>query len=227
MGQRLSSFTTSIVEPNFNYRPSFSDVIKTYILLCRYSKRNSKGDILFLPPEIILQMLDFAGYIPQTTITNQQNIAGSNNQNQLYLSQCMKKMRYFSPCRIEIIVESKDQGWSSYPNTQGIRNSHTWGEITLSNSNERYEVYRNIHAGKEYEIQAKIYDKTSDLLISLKSNLDTPIGDGMLDYSQPYPTAPSVQLYIRSLYPGWANKVKNAKIKIDWEFKDNWNEIII
>lgn len=93
--------------------------------------------------------------------------------------------------------------------------------------NDRFHVYRNIHAGKEFEIQSKMFDKESELLILLISNLNTPIGDGMFDYSQPYPTTPSIQFYIRSQYPGWANKVENAKIVIDWEYNDNWNEINI
>lgn len=105
------SCTNNIVESNqkIKFKPNFADVIIVYKLLCKYNITS-----LYLPPEIIMDILHFSDYNPQTIVYNNQSIDGSNNQNQLYLTHRMKKMRYFSPCKIIIIVESKDQGWSRY-----------------------------------------------------------------------------------------------------------------
>ncbi|CAG8522409.1 2561_t:CDS:2, partial [Scutellospora calospora] len=76
--------------------------------------------------------------------------------------------------KIEIICESHDQGWSSYPQDQGTyNNSWTWGEVSIvssrqnnnlqdqlteineevieKESNVRYEIYRNRHADSDWQ----------------------------------------------------------------------------
>ena len=83
---------------------------------------------------------------------------------------------------------------------------------------EAYELYRNIHAGKDYERQLINinYESNSDLF----TNLIATIRSSMLA-EDPSRHAVSLQLFIRSLYPGWSHKIRWAQISIHWNIDRN------
>ena len=89
------------------------------------------------------------------------------NENEIFCSyNICSKVKLFIPTTITITIESKDQGWSSYPHEHGQRTSCTWGELSLNKLPTWYFLYRNIHAGKTLEEQKIIFDVLSPLVNS-------------------------------------------------------------
>jgi hypothetical protein len=118
-------------------------------------------------------------------------------------------MKYFVPNCIVVIATAKDQGWSSYPELQGTRiGSYTWGELsveTSSSNGSRYECYRNIHAGSNWEDHSAIYTRDSDFIKELISLVNSNNDKSF------------IRLWIRSQYPGWRHHILNATIYVTWQ----------
>ena len=156
--------------------------------------------LLPLPPELITQILDLAGYwtVSQAICSDSNKF---NNANVRYLQSAPIQGGEFTyPLRRVIVTtDSRDQGWSSYPETQGTRNdSWTWFELTLDDGETgdeivRVEVVRNIHAGRGFvRHQAVIEDER--VLKQAKE------GDRL-------------SVWVRAMYPGWENWVRMVKIE--------------
>jgi len=161
---------------------------------------------LGLPTPLLLMILDYANLNPTDIAICNRLSKGCNSENKTYIELELRHSRFFSPRRVLIQVNSKDQGWSSYPQDQGTRTSHTWGEISLSTGLKRYEVYRNIHAGKEWELHNVTFEDCpflQELIESFASNESL-----------------KVLLWSRSLYPGWANHINYAKITVEYGLQD-------
>jgi len=109
------------------------------------------------------------------------------------------------PTTITISIDSKDQGWSSYPEEHGQRTSHTWGELSLNNNvSTRYFLYRNIHAGRNFEKQVIVFNASSPLINEINELMST---DDCI----------SINLHSRSQYPGWVNYIKEAHFEIQFD----------
>lgn len=111
-----------------------------------------------LPLDLLIEIFCYCldDYSPVTSIEDTRLFTSTQNANLLYLSLPVMIYPHYFPESITLIVDSKDQGWSSNnPELQGTRQgSYTWGECALSDlPNDRMEIYRNIHAGQAYEHQ--------------------------------------------------------------------------
>lgn len=187
------------------YAPTMSDVaVLSRNIRCSQS--------CILPTVLLLEILSY-GFCPLVVkrAVKDALFRGGGNQNEVYLTMTLPPLlcRRFS--LIEFEVESKDQGWSSYPDEQGTRTSHTWGEVSLScTPDERHHVYRNIHAGAKFERQVVPFPIDHDFCQSIKKRVDQ---------SEPQ----TVQLWLRSLYPGWQQTLRHAEIRVFWHFTE-WQQ---
>lgn len=81
-------------------------------------------------------------------------------------------MRLFCPMQISTKNVSKDQGWSSYPNEHGKRTSNTWGCLSISTVPDfAVEVYRNIHAGRQWEDIHTSFSQDSEVVNKLDTEM--------------------------------------------------------
>lgn len=153
-----------------------------------------------LPPELTTLILDNAEYWVYLQKTRSDPGRFSNANDRYLQSGRIPGGEFSHPLRrLVITTDSKDQGWSSYPEKQGTReNSWTWFELTLDdgeNDNEitRVEIVRNIHAGLVFvKHRAVIEDE-----MVLKHAKE---GDRL-------------SVWVRAEYPGWCNNVHSVKIE--------------
>ena len=153
-----------------------------------------------LPPELITQILDHAEYwaYSQRSCSDQGRFYDANVR---YLrSGPIQGGEFTHPLRrLVITTDSKDQGWSSYPESQGTREgSWTWFELTLDDRETgdeivRVEVVRNIHAGSTFEVHRAVIEDGRILEQARK-------GDRL-------------SVWARAMYPGWCNHVRSVKIE--------------
>ena len=153
-----------------------------------------------LPPELVTQILDCAEYwtLSQAIRSDLVNYTFANKR---YLqSPPIQGGDFAHPLRrLVITTDSKDQGWSSYPETQGTRDgSWTWFDLTLDDGETgdeivRLEVVRNVHAGKRFETYRAVIEDERILKRARK-------GDRL-------------SVWARAMYPGWVNYVQSAKIE--------------
>lgn len=128
-------------------------------------------------------------------------LEGYDYMNHLYL---VSTNNFENITKVKIVVESHDQGWSS------DEHSWTWGEINIldkynKEKKKRINVYTNITSSSEWKIHKYIIED-KDYLNNIK-NQD------------------KICLWIRSLYPGWKNYIKKAKIIIYGNNKITNNQI--
>lgn len=196
---------------------------------------------LKLPGSLIKEIFDFAGLHASSSSCSTRHLRGHSNQNEIYLSHKLPGGNlYFEPVLFLYEVTSKDQGWSSYSEHHGTYNgAYSWGEANLlisdtglsaeffeaasSSSTKRHEVYRNLHAHKEWQDHVKEFGEDSKLLQTYKDV------KRLLHSSLVGETVPSdiyLQLWLRSLYPGWLNQVKEARMTVIWKLV-HWEEFVI
>ena len=155
--------TAKLAEPNQNFTPSMGDVA---VLMFNFNRSNT----IKLPNEITQLVFDLAQYYPTTKVVRGGSVRiGGENQNSVELHHKMPPpVCPFFPMRITIKVQSRDQGWSSYPAEHGTREgSWTWGEIALlpeQPKEKRHLIYTNIHAGIHFESQEITLEHDSELL---------------------------------------------------------------
>ena len=152
MGENSSSEDTS------------NDAVKQEIQRFQENKNYDLADVLVLlaninnssikiPLFLMVDIFNYAGIMPTVKKINETVVHSGNNCDSVYINLILPKSKYIQPIAIHAVVESKDQGWSSYPNEEGKRTSHTWGELTTSTQrNKRIPLFRNRHAGKEFEV---------------------------------------------------------------------------
>lgn len=210
-----------------------TSVCDALLLIANIQRNNHVAlpfDILY---QIFFEWLDTYFRVTHKNIYNP--VEAGRNANQLYLELPIDlNQSEFIPYSVIYEVKSKDQGWSS-SNTRhkGTRyESYTWGEACLSISpHERFEVYRNIHAGRDWEVQQKVFDENHPMVIFMRDMLpstntqtadDTTEGKNeesskkLLEDHVAYirSHAVTLQLYVRSLYPGWVNNINYARIEL-------------
>jgi hypothetical protein len=117
-----------------------------------------------IPLVLMADILNYSGILSPIKRTRKEAFRSQNNCNTIYLSVPLPRSLYIEPMHVRIIVVSKDQGWSSYPQERGKRSSHTWGELMVSTDlSTRYPLFRNIHAGAVFE----------------RHEVDIPLNDGV------------------------------------------------
>lgn len=153
-----------------------------------------------LPPELVTEILDLAKYwVYSRSISSKSH--SFENANVRYLrSGRIQGGEFLHPLRrVVITTESKDQGWSSYPEDRGTRNnSWTWFELTLDDGKTgdeivRVEVVRNIHAGPTFEKHQAIIE--DERILGQAKKGDT------------------LSVWARAKYPGWCNYVRSVGIE--------------
>ena len=159
-----------------------------------------------LPPELISNLLRYACEGRTLTATRIHADMFMRDANDVYLRTLPLKSRLLRHFvyRIDIHIESHDQGWSSDQNTHWhgtTEGSWTWWDLALIRplppdgevEVQRIEVQRNLHAVKEFQ------------------NFDIQLGP---DCPIAYNALPGDRfaLFARSMYPGWTNFVRQAHI---------------
>lgn len=184
---------------NKNYKPSFSDLI---ILITNFNSSGSR-----LPLDILFMIFqEYAALWPNAVKRDSIPKRFPSDADTIFQSWTLSYMNGFVPTRIELEVVSKDQGWSSYPDEHGLRNSNTWGELVLSSSPEkRYRIYTNIHAGTVYENHYYCFAAGSPVILELQRIL------GSTSHGSENVT---IELRARSLYPGWENRIASSAMTI-------------
>ena len=183
------------------------------MLILQLSRDSS--NIITLETALIIDIFRFANIAPKRQrmyTSSSLRYKTTYNENALYCSyNICSKTNIFMPTTITITIDSKDQGWSSYPDEHGQRTSHTWGELSLNNMDTRHFLYRNIHAGRNFEKQVIVFDANSPLINEIYELMNT---DDCI----------SINLHSRSQYPGWVNYIKEAHFEI--QFDINTTEVL-
>lgn len=189
-----------------DYIPSFDDSVRVYLDLLRH------GPVKI--PAIIAMVLEYADYSPILEISRSERHFGRSDEDECYIEGPMCSLPYFRPHSITFHVTSKDQGWSSYPEYVNTRQaSWTWFEASFScEESVRYELFRNIHASKQWNTEVITYPNDSKLLTRMNELLAIPNNSFRL------------QLRCRSQYPGWRNNVQDARIVLHFSLV-NWEQL--
>ena len=156
----------------------------------------------FLPHsmELCMMVLDFAE-VWNCTVVRTDLAFKKQHCKEMYLRISVPNIPMSKgPRKLEISVDSHDQGWSSYPHHANTRqNSWTWGEVWVSNSQGealyKDHVYRNLHACGQWELQHKTFDRYTELLSHIKPGVN-------------------VDLMLCAEFPGWMNSTRFAEMKL-------------
>lgn len=205
--------------------PHPSDVL---ILLANFHKSSIR-----IPLNILVDIFGIAGFIPTISKLVTTSFISEQNANTLYLSVPLQPMVYFEPKLIKYIVNSKDQGWSSYPNQKGSRTSNTWGEAAISTLPElRNKIFVNIHAGQVFEKHTTIYSRDDSFCTALNLALENikSVESSVFSSSQGTAfksgTTVNVELWLRSMYPAWKLHCNYALIEVSYGLINNWENLI-
>eukprot|EP00598_Pedospumella_elongata_P013563 CAMPEP_0184991004 /NCGR_PEP_ID=MMETSP1098-20130426/34847_1 /TAXON_ID=89044 /ORGANISM="Spumella elongata, Strain CCAP 955/1" /LENGTH=228 /DNA_ID=CAMNT_0027516325 /DNA_START=17 /DNA_END=703 /DNA_ORIENTATION=+ len=193
-----------------------ADLADVLILLANFN--SSKIPI---PLPLVVEIMNYAGILSPLLVENEDSSTSGNNCDLVHLSLRLPRDRYVKPISIQLIVSSKDQGWSSYPSQHGTRSSHTWGELCLSSdSTQRVTAFRNIHAGRKFEPQVIDIPLSKDAPEQFK-----PLVDSILSlHEEAAPT--SLNLILRSMYPGWTISVEYASLSVKYELAGDWEAFV-
>ena len=155
--------------------------------------------ILPFQDALCISVLDYAEV--WNCISIQTNAAfQKGNCTELYLRITVPDTVARGPRRLEISVDSHDQGWSSYPQHLNTReHSWTWGEVWVKaeNGNKLFvsKVYSNLHACKSWDLQSKTFNRYDDIMPHIKPGA-------------------TVDLMLCARYPGWVNNTRFAEMKL-------------
>lgn len=146
------------------------------------------------PQLVVDRIVDFAEYWPCVSVAHDELYEGGSYGN----DQILKTPAVpGSPRRVEFEVVSHDQGWCSDPNA----GSWTWGEGVATaadgtiRTGRRHCVYRNNIADLQWQRHDATWQRDHPVLSEMEA------GD-------------SVELWIRSCFPGWRNFVNSAKLRV-------------
>lgn len=176
-----------------------------------------------LPMDLILEIFQFANIVPRIRTEKSALMSSSyaDNCDAVYMSsKTILILRHFVPTSIYFEVESRDQGWSSYPEDQGKRKSYTWIEASLSKADTtasitRCHLFTNIHAGQDYECQEMRCDAQSELVKDITALADR--GEFPL----------TIRMHARSRYPGRRIRIRRAAVEIDLSLRPNWKHTFL
>jgi hypothetical protein len=210
-GNILMRYTNELYrDSNEPFKPTTKDVLKVADMFCQRGIWSRGTNIQSFPQEIVFSILEFANYTSSKTVETEECVEGCN-LDRLYLKHQLPQISIFDDATpsitgITIVVESHDQGWSSYPADQGTyRGSATWGEINILRDGQevlgqRVTIYTNLHAIRDWQTHVCQVENNA-VCKDVMKNLQN--GD-------------SIALYARSCYPGWCNYVRKASITINY-----------
>ncbi|KZT19167.1 hypothetical protein NEOLEDRAFT_989551 [Neolentinus lepideus HHB14362 ss-1] len=170
-----------------NYSPSRDDILQVRTVLLHH-----------LPIELVDAILHLAEYYSCVRAEQDAEMVFKSN------SYCYVQTPPVSGLvkRVEIVIESHDQGWSSYPENWGsYDNSWTWFRGVIrrqdGSSGGTWDIARNIHAHQKWQIHTIVWEKPEDhpLMRELR------MGD-------------MIEIWPEARYPGWVNYVRHASVKI-------------
>jgi hypothetical protein len=209
----------------------------------------------------IVTIFEFAFPTMRYSVEDSRIHYGSDNEDAMKLAyhvlnrisdrNALKKIFARDLYAIHLNVISKDQGWSSYPQHDGKRCSHTWGEVACNvsrsgasgvNAPTRYRVFRNIQAGKEYEKHTMTFGKgcalknVCDSAIDQYRSMNDKARIAFQEYNQEYDVrkvedkaieedqidAIDISLYARSMYPGWNCYIKFSQIELEFKITNSF-----
>jgi hypothetical protein len=215
------------------------DLADVLILLANIYNSNIR-----IPLVLMADILNYAGTLPVLKASRSDGFRSGNNANVVYLELPLPRSLYIQPEYIRAKAISKDQGWSSYPNEQGMRTSHTWGELMVKpHISNRYPFFRNIHAGRsseQFDLTISMSDEsTPEEYVGLKDALRStstapqPANDSAQPPTQAQEqaatdtsSAPATALclVVRSKYPGWNIIMGKASLQIRYRLAGDWGE---
>jgi hypothetical protein len=171
-----------------------------------------------IPLDVLYSIFtSYVGFALHSRASRNEEIAGGNNANILYLSMPLTLSMHAvcAPNSLTVTVRAHDQGWSSNPrHLHGTRTSYTWGELALSTSPAtRFEVHRNLHACNQFELQVRSFPATSSLMVSLLDQYNQQHQQGDCSGSA---ESLSILYFVRSMYPGWCNITDFVSIEVEW-----------
>eukprot|EP01111_Echinosteliopsis_oligospora_P007301 TRINITY_DN2210_c0_g2_i1.p1 TRINITY_DN2210_c0_g2~~TRINITY_DN2210_c0_g2_i1.p1 ORF type:complete len:249 (-),score=64.03 TRINITY_DN2210_c0_g2_i1:32-778(-) len=170
-----------------------------------------------MPIEIATHVACFAGFCKKY-LTAQKNVQVSGgSMNMMYLSLDIPSTMSpsFRCVEVRVSIKSHDQGWSSYRSEHNTYNgSWTWGDLRVVKQqhqegggegeggggggggeevvHEIQRVYTNLHAVNTWQVHKKIFnDRDSEFIQSIRPGV-------------------TIQLYLRSEFPGWVNYTSSA-----------------
>jgi hypothetical protein len=173
------------------------------------------GRLPLLPPETVLDILEYAEYW-QSLRAIQATPARITSQDQggnvLHLSTPVFPARSVPARmvrRIEIRTVSHDQGWSSDNDAlhRTYEASWTWFEAALldpptepdedgfAENGPRYEVVRNVHAGRDFKEHRIVWGPDHPLVQQARPGQ-------------------RVGVFTRAMFPGWVNFVREIEIVV-------------
>jgi len=184
-----------------------------YLILLINIHRSQK---FTMPMSLILEIFQFANIKPRLRVERSDMLSSRDNCDAVYMSsKTILALSHFVPTSIHFEVKSRDQGWSSYPEEQGQRNSSTWIEASVSDGADisvtRYHLFTNIHAGQDFEYQEKRCDTQSGIIRDMTAAL---VDSGKL----------TIHMHARSRYPGWRIRVGWAALEIELSLIPNWEQ---
>lgn len=246
MGQSSSSEVPEAVVNNeavvevAQYQPSFADF---FVLLLNIYRSKTTYNI---PLEVLIVILrDYAAYLPKLKAENQKYLSCGNNSNVLYVRVPLPLTTHVHISQVHVVVDGHDQGWSSYPEHRGTRQgSWTWYELVISRQDRRAHndirttVCRNIHASSNFERQERTYIHPLDKP-ALLADKDTEVVHKDQEESQFMETVAQeyqycvqhgvdmeLQLYVRSMYPGWENNIRYGKLEVEFKIEDGIKQVV-
>ncbi len=173
MGNAVHALRTPTKQSSESSSISTSTKVKYYMAWGKWSDIQTGDKLPDLPMEIVLIIIDFAGYWNVASIGKVEQINGQN-LNHLYFVMHTKQFLghpYYADQlvplkKLVIEVHSHDQGWSSYANDQNTyRGSWTFGEIAVLDGKHtevkgesRMRLYTNLHAKEDWQIHRKVFN---------------------------------------------------------------------
>jgi hypothetical protein len=164
-----------------------------------------------LPPELVLQILDFAQYWVLSQASREHMCIYAErdcrDRNPYVISEPVPDGR--SPIRkIHIDIWSHDQGWSSYREDHGTyRNSWTWFDLGIERPPEREEEdeFKDLDVRLATNMHASDVSQHHRVVYRAEDNLP---------WMRNLRAGDRISIIPRALYPGWKNFVEKASIEI-------------
>ncbi|CCG83159.1 Ankyrin repeat protein [Taphrina deformans PYCC 5710] len=174
------------------------------------------SELLLLPPELLLKILDFAEIwcsTGETPFLHKGLLSVHNNRQVASETHPLTAQEVHSLRRVTFRVTSKDQGWSTNNIEQHgtYEGSFTWHEAEIVGgdsetgetiSKGRFELQRNIHASKDFSDYCIVINQDHDLFSAFSPGC-------------------VIKLLACAQFPGWINRVLNATIEL--QFSDTFS----
>jgi hypothetical protein len=181
-----------------------SDILEVACMLLRQKQ---------LPIDVTSQILDMAEFWLSFSSENNEKLQGFDNMDELYLTLTVPSTNtlnlpegvLLSKCRrLAADCTSRDQGWATHGSEHNgsYVACFSWSEIGIQKKLESGEVQEsprfifcpNFRASSQYRHHRRFFHDTEGILQYVSSGVN-------------------VQMFLRSMYGGWTNTAKYAKLR--------------